>query len=114
MPSLNKKYGEKMLPATLPEKKKPLRLKPVAVKEFRMRKLKFDEIVFGGDTKANITLENNMSQKSGSISPIRTRIDKLAMSETLGHSNISPPGSPVKHWDDTINAKQGISILPDI
>ena len=85
------------MPSSLPEKKAPIRLQPVAVKEFRMRKLKFDEIVFGGDTKKNIENENNLSQKSGELSPKQTLSNaKFIFNEIGSGKTTSTRLSPIK------------------
>ena len=88
----------------------PKSVKPVAVKEFRMNKLNFDEMIFGGDTVVNIKLENSLSKRSGSmkISPMRSTVKKLLTLQT------SMPVSPVKHWDDRTKARGGLSALPEI
>ena len=54
-------------------------LKPVAVKEFRMNRLNFDEMIFGGDTSINMKLENTLSKRSGSlkISPRLSTVKNL-------------------------------------
>ena len=83
-----------------------------------MRKLKFDEIVFGGDTKQNVRLENSLTKKSGELllTPIRSTISKTNTMESVRNHPSSPrmPDSPVRIYDGTLNTKSGTSVLPDI
>ena len=95
---------------TAREEQQPRLLQPVTVKEFRMNKLNFDEMIFGGDTSVNMKLENTLSKRSGSlkISPMRSTVKKLLSLQA------SQATSPVKHWDDQKKAHGGISALPEI
>ena len=72
MPAINQ-YNQQSFRPTIPEKKKPLRFMPVAPKEMKLRKMKFDELVFGGESKQKEKPDVLPSKKASEMafSPIR-------------------------------------------